>query len=478
MNLVKGLYKKHIYCLTLVAILVGAVLGIVLNYRLSIMCVLFLVLYIGDNLLARAHVDVDRIYIFFFMVLFSFSGIDLAITQSDTELVRYVKDYCNLAMLDFIIFLFFLRILREKINHKKKDYIFILLILFFAFNVLSLIQSSNMSATAWTCIRCLKLLVIFIYFKYCFDFSKHKTSLYMGCFVGIIIQFLISIAQYIKKDVLGLSFLGEVETLQQRGVDGTNTIRPSGTFEHPSNLAFFAFIVFVFFLFDKSIEKRLRIITIGASLGIIYMAGARTIMVLTALAALFWFKKIGISLKNNRLTVILGIVAVACLLFFTSAFESIVNVFTRSDWLKQVANRTTQWSMLMDYIVKKPILGYGANTYTDITAPLISATMDVDTKFYLSNPCHNVYLQLWFDLGIGGVVVYILILIGGIKRYIKSKCKLLSQYGALFNSCFVFICALAVYNFVGWTGLRDETNFILFMMLGLLSTERVPFAER
>lgn len=463
-------YKKMIYCIILIAVVGGCVIGMVINLRISIMCFLLLALMFFNNYISHTHYDVDKIYVFLFITLFPFNRIGLAVTRPDTLLLRYVNDYCNLAILDLIIFLFFLQLLRIHTTHGKKDKYYSLLLLFLGFNTVSLFQSTNISATVWTCIRCLKLLAIFNYYKYCFDFNKHKKALFSGSFVAVGFQFIVSLGQYIKKETLGLSFLGEVTSLAKREVDGTTSFRPSGTFEHPANMAFFAMFIFTLCLYEEKMEKKIRGIAIVCSLSLIFMAGSRTIMGLTALAIVIWVKTNGLKTKKNFSLMLLGASGGLILLSLTSALESIIDIFVNSDWSAQILNRTTQWALLMSYIIQKPILGYGANTYTDITEILANSTVVVSTKFYLSNPCHNIYLQLWFDLGIGGMVIYVTMLIGGMKQYFNSALTKIQNYRSIFISCFAFICNLMIYNFTGWAGLKDQTNFLLYMTLGLLFT--------
>lgn len=469
-----GSGKKYIYVVTFISI--GILLGCsILNFRFAILGVLLGVLFIVDYLTKKMK-NVDSVYVFLFLSLFSFDRICIAITQPDTLLLRYVNDYCNLSVLDLMVFLMFLRLLHLKTNYKKYDTCSVLLILLFGFNLLSLFQSTNISATVWTCVRYLKLWVVFQYFKYVFDFEKHGNSLFKGALFGIMPQFFISFFQLLKKDAIGLTFLGEVKTLSVRNVDGSTNFRPSGTFEHPANMAFFAMFIFTLCLYEKRLKRITRYFIMMCCLMLIALAGSRTIMVLTLLAILIWVKQNG-KKKNNFILISLGVLGISTIVVFTSTFDGIKDLFFNSDWTEQIVNRTTHWALLMTYIVKKPILGYGANTYTDITYYAASIANTLNTRFYLSNPCHNIYLQLWFDLGIGGVLCYITILINGMMRYFKVYKNVYIDERPILTSCFVFVCVLSIYNFTGWAGLKDQTNYMLYMMLGLLNSVQLKNAE-
>jgi exopolysaccharide production protein ExoQ len=101
------------------------------------------------------------------------------------------------------------------------------------------------------------------------------------------------------------------------------------------------------------------------------------------------------------LLVIAG-VGVAAGLWVVSHLESVLSASGKDPSL---TGRTTIWMVSIVYIVKRPWLGYGYNEFWPGTGA------DIVTRFthgFIASHAHNAILNLWLDVGLVGVIVFVL----------------------------------------------------------------------
>lgn len=163
---------------------------------------------------------------------------------------------------------------------------------------------------------------------------------------------------------------------------------------------------------------------------------------------------------NRKSAVLLGVlvlpivVIAVCLLAFN--YISILGSLGRNATL---TGRVPLWAAVMDSIRQKPWLGYG---YGAFWRQLGGDSQSVITKVRWFAPhAHNGYLDLWLDLGLLGLIVFVCGLVASLRRAIQ-----VFRFSSIHAERWplIFLSLFVVYNFA-------ESH-----LTRLLSTLWIPYA--
>lgn len=142
-------------------------------------------------------------------------------------------------------------------------------------------------------------------------------------------------------------------------------------------------------LFGRSIALAL----IPSALICLVLSNNRSSMM--ALAAALW---VGYLFRRNTapkilLTVTIGMIVVAALVFFSDEIFALLSRSGRADEITSATGRAAIWSVVLDMWAQRPLTGYG---YTSALAIL-----PLDPRlFHVAAHAHNMYLELLFAGGI------------------------------------------------------------------------------
>ena len=95
----------------------------------------------------------------------------------------------------------------------------------------------------------------------------------------------------------------------------------------------------------------------------------------------------------------------------------------------------------LDRIIKKPILGYGTGSFGTI----FNNEVKSGHVFYTNTTPHNQYLYVWFELGILGLVLLLLIFYHQIKELFRKKDGI---HRVLLPFSFIFLMLVDSYFFI------------------------------
>jgi exopolysaccharide production protein ExoQ len=121
-----------------------------------------------------------------------------------------------------------------------------------------------------------------------------------------------------------------------------------------------------------------------------------------ALAAALW---VGYVFRRNvapkiLLTVTLGMIAVAALVFFSDEIFALLSRSGRAEEITSATGRASIWSVVLDMWAQRPFTGYG---YTSALAIL-----PLDRRlFHVAAHAHNMYLELLFAGGIALLALFL-----------------------------------------------------------------------
>jgi len=123
---------------------------------------------------------------------------------------------------------------------------------------------------------------------------------------------------------------------------------------------------------------------------------------------------IGILLLANKktrwFTIIIAIVGLSGLFYFSS-FSSLRNEVTFQDRSGQI--RLSMWSDTVNFLKDNPITGAGLASYPEKMVPYHTTANDEGIEIF-HHP-HNIFLTMWVNLGLFGLVGFLLILIWFLK---------------------------------------------------------------
>jgi len=378
----------------------------------------------------------------------------------------------------FVLWLARLICVRLSLTHiRKGDF---LLIGFFLVAGLSLIASQNIGLSVYQIIKLAEFVLLFLYIKYNLEFLKIKKILTIFVASGAF-QALLAIAQFFSQSSLGLKhfeagiFNANIPGVATFFVQGVKFIRAYGTAPHPNVLAVFLlvsiFAIYALLLLNR--EKRITrllyaLCFILCALGLFLTFSRAVILVFVAgsllffLVAFFKFKE----LKSGIIGLLLLFIVV-CLMFtilFWPEFQA--RFLTMSAKEQAVTLRVYYNDIALSVIKEKPVLGLGLGNFTWYLFNNYQLK-----EFWLYQPVHNLYLLIAVEIGIVGLIVFLIfiakILLKGLKKIQNS----LGEREKTQIICFLFLVScflfLGLIDHYFWT--IQQSRLLFWVVLGIIS---------
>lgn len=309
-------------------------------------------------------------------------------------------------------------------------------------------------------IRCYLLFVLVIIAKP----TKKQMLLATSAFLfSLFIQSLLLQAEYIVGKPL-LTFPG----MPQYSDVVTEGYRPGGVMGHSSNyakLACFALpVLLIKFMLSVGSKER---ISLMAGVCSIFLSLLLTMSRAGILMAFFGFVLSTFFVKKLRYkkgnVVFLMLVITFGVLSFCFTGERIIERFTSDSGAASIAIRPLMYENALKVISKHYIMGTGLNSYT-IFAPRYDQTGV--TKVF-NHPCHNIFLLNGAEIGMPGMVFYILLLVSAILFFLKSaKTHADINEKAMYYGLAVGTLCSWFQGLIGW-GHRSFFGHHLYLMLFL-----------
>lgn len=388
-----------------------------------------------------------------------------SIGESKVWLVRYTTDYFNMSLINLIATYFEMRVIvnifvKEKYRIKKSC---ILPLLYVMVNIISIVQAGNKMAAIMASLRAIELLFIFIYFSVCFNDKTQICAFYRGVKISSVYVSVIALIQKVKGGAIGLAFLGEMQSgFRTHAISGVASSGVSGLFEHSGDLALFCVFVFILVLFGRKYYKNryTYFANIILVLVAILFSDSRMSILMVAIAVIIFIFKSQKGFKLNKeagILIIAGFIILPMLLLFNSHLISMISsVFQKGTF----DVRLSQWTIAFEEILDNPFWGHGANNYVDF---MYTNRNDLYRAVWnYQNPVHNTFLLLWFELGIWGLVVNLLIQINFIKPLFRKK-----NQDSLSIASATFVLISLIYWLFDWGFMKSPAIYFLWIAYGL-----------
>ncbi|MBP1646236.1 MAG: hypothetical protein H6Q16_1811 [Bacteroidetes bacterium] len=400
-----------------------------------------------------------------------------------TTMKHYVFSLLNVFSIIFI--LFYIRkkeyIIPQSIFKNKISYSWLLLILIM---LVSFFQSMNIAESIVTLNRWLIIYLLFIYFSI---FLNKKPSLFRNIVnITIIISVINVLWCIIAYYVVG-AHVNPRNNLYLNGFYGNKNIFAAAIlFKLP--------FLYYAFVFKKNWTKWFSLFLIFSLTFCLVILSARTsfiglIMQLTLLFAFALF--IVLKLKKSKKIIFLSLIIISsALLGFVGGDRFLKYNFNRycvsshnaqkydltedsysvSNRFKSIEEGNSKgrlkiWRNTITIIKDNPIKGYGVGNHK-------LAIMKVETpqkfNFIVSDHAHNDYLEMWSELGIFGLIIYLLLFTSAFFLFIKTQWKTNISKTTRFISFVGLLCVVNYMNDAMFNFPLERADCQLYLALGMV----------
>ncbi len=291
-----------------------------------------------------------------------------------------------------------------------------LYLLFILANVLSLFPFTGLSINFGAgLVRLEQFLIAGLFGVYLasLDVKKNKNVFFASLLISVFFQAALALGQFLSRGTLGFWVFGErtfsisTPAIAKFDFQGTEFLRPYGTFPHPNVLAAFLLIalplLFIFFNMIKpqKVKTAFRVAVI-ATVSAVFLTASRTGIVAGFFASLFLFPR-------KIFVWILFLAGIASPFLYTR-FSSIFNFDSLA-----LLRREQLGGVALQLFLKNPLLGVGVNNFI----PAGSTQLLVGPNRFLQ-PVHNIFLLSASETGILGLIFLITLIGFPIRRLIKA----------------------------------------------------------
>ena len=400
-----------------------------------------------------------------------------------------------------IVGILFLAILRGGIKFKKVD---IFLGLFFLIAGLSLITSQNIGLSVYQLIKLAEFILLFLYIRANLEFLGINRILKIFVASGVF-QALIAIAQFLKQGSLGLKFIeAGIFVPGASGVatfisNGEKVMQAYGSFSHPNVLAGFILLT-IFCLYELLINPKFKaqisnqiqmtkilkfippfcLFVLIFGLFLTFSRTAIFIFIVISLIMFLWFVLRSPDGSGRRRTVSLFAVFLFSVIISTAIlFPYLKARFFEISFEEQAIDLRFFYNKIAISIIKeKPLMGIGIGNFVwysqNYPAFLKAANKmlnlvgkgENDIPKWIYQPVHNIYLLIASEIGIVGLVVFLIMLI----VRMSAGLRIIRIVNPLFFLMIGFLI-LGLTDHYFWT--LQQGGLMFWLGLGLLSAGQV-----
>ncbi len=321
---------------------------------------------------------------------------------------------------DLIIAIFFIIFL---LTNAKLRFPFSKVLIFFLFLIFILTNIHESLVWQVSLLKWVRILeLIFLGFSIRFANLDFQKDFVKPLSFSVILFTFIGILQFVLQKSIGgpLYLFGERSfSLDTPGIAkvvilGKNYLRAYSTFSHPNSFAGFLLIALSMFCLSefRSREKALRNIAILFSLIGILISFSLGIYILTSVFILFLTLKKYVKLTFDR---VLMLATTSLIVSLVLPLVSLV--FIGNDLGESLSQRLFLADISEKIIQTHFLLGVGANNF--IIA--LSQFRSLSNSIWLLQPVHNIFLLIFTETGIAGLILFFLLLIQSLKKGLQTN---------------------------------------------------------
>ncbi|HPT08741.1 MAG TPA: O-antigen ligase family protein [bacterium] len=402
-------------------------------------------------------------YLFYFFVFIFLWQTKLIIYPGDSNYSE-IALFANYILLSIILILFFIYKIKNKEKDSDIDKYWVILAGLDFFIFLSILISSNLTLSVFRYILLLLsigLMYVMINFK--FKFKK----IILVFLLALLLQAGLGIGQFFTQKTFACKYLGialhEASDLGTAVIETNNErfLRAYGATDHPNifgALMFFA-IFFVILLMIKNNYKGtkatisyLALFFYSIALCVSFSRSAILALVISLIFLFIVFFFTDKKLFRKFLPIILSLIFLggALFLLFKPLILTRIEASSRLEKIS-INERQEQNNTALEIISDNVWLGVGLGNYHN---ELLNR--EVDLKPYEAQPVHNVFLLIWSEIGLWGLLLFLYFIIYLFKINIEKL-----YYIPIFIALFVFML------FDHWLWSLPGSYLFLFFILSL-----------
>jgi O-antigen ligase len=361
--------------------------------------------------------------------------------------------------------------------HSNRMLLFAML-LYMGSGLLSLYNAASKELVVLELVRLTILLAIF-YTVMNFGRREYISVFIVTLSICVFLEFLLAYYQYKTGRLFGLYAFGE--TRYEFGV-GYLDVRASGTFSHANGLAYFfeLLLPLVFAMFIVEENKLLKLWYIFAflfgffGLVITLSRGGWLATAISLPIVFFVLFRNRITQQKYIISIFLGLIAVVILGFFF--YPTIAKRIQAYDYGSAASRRPLNLAA-MSIIKQYPVTGVGMNNFAQVFR--VYDTTGGSSIFKARGLVHNLFLGVWTETGIIGIISFLWIFL---SAFIVST-KLLTKVPFWYSGVLVGVSAGLFAQFIH--GMFDpgfrvlmSTSMLVYSMIGLIGAVSVLYKTK
>jgi len=417
----------------------------------------------------------EKFLFYFFIFLIPFQTRKILFSSSLTDnFFEWGSGFLYLSdiILVGVFILWIMRLLNKKSDFLKKSDLW--LIGLFLIIGLSLITSVNLELSIYQFIKLTELILLFLYIRTSLEFLELNKILKVFVISGIC-QAVLAIVQFFNQASLGLKYIeAGIFNVNIPGtatffVNGVKLIRAYGTAPHPNVLAVFLlvsiFCVYVLWLKNTKrsiINYGLLVTAYGLLFLGLFLTFSRAVIIVFIFGSALFFLISFLKLKELKPKIfILFLLFVACCLLFTVIFwpEFQARFLNISSGDQAISLRVYYNDIAVSVIKERPILGLGVGNFTWYLFNNYRFQ-----EFWLYQPVHNLYLLIVSEIGILGLVLFLVFIARILLKGLKQIRKI---YVLCFMVCVLCFMILGLIDHYFWT--IQQSRLLFWIILAIVS---------
>ncbi len=200
------------------------------------------------------------------------------------------------------------------------------------------------------------------------------------------------------------SFSAQTPGIANASLSGSLVLRPYATFPHPNVLGGFLVTVITIMLFwglhpylpKKGINKTYLFVIFGLSLSLValLLSMSRSAILAFFLVLTFYVFRHSV-VRKQMLKVFILVLSISAVVFIEFNLLSRFLEFKFTD--ESVVSRITQITHASRIIASYPLFGVGLQNY-------LLQLGEIESKYQLLQPVHNIFLLIWSETGLFGII--------------------------------------------------------------------------
>ena len=374
-----------------------------------------------------------------------------------------------LTFLEVLILILFIVWLIKKIGYKqypvfpyKKLRIWFWLILtWLLISIIAVIISPDLRAGAgiWKAYFLEPILFLIVFL----DVIKNKKDLKLAIgaliFSSLLVAFYAFYQKIVGQGVWSTEIWGQPKVL-----------RATGPFPHPNFLGlylgplFMLGIGYIFLNFKKNIPFIVKILFFAVLfLGSLIFAKSEGAIIAIFIALFFC----GMLYKPARKWVLISILIFVLILL---SFSSSRHYLTEKIFFQDLSGRlrVNIWKGATEILKEKPIMGAGLNGYRILAPQYQERYYDKDTQELISVETHpyphNLFLTIWLELGLLGLVIFFLILF----QFFRQGFKNFKKEPILIGSIMGAMAVILIHGLVDTPYFKNDLAILFWVIIGVM----------